>query len=50
MGYPTRIQVIKRENNQQWYINFPVAIAQAMNFKKFEVVEWEIIDKRCLKL
>ncbi|HAG08228.1 MAG TPA: hypothetical protein DCK87_01490 [Desulfotomaculum sp.] len=50
MGYPTRIQVIKRGNNQQWYVNFPAAIARAMNFKKSEVVEWEIIDKRCLKL
>ena len=50
MGYPTRIQVIKRGNNQQWYVNFPAAIAQAMNFKKSEVVEWEIIDKRCLEL
>lgn len=50
MGYPTRMQVIKRGQNQQWSVNFPAALAQAMDFKKSEVVEWEIIDKRSLKL
>ena len=50
MGYPTRMQMIKRGHNQQWFVNFPAAIAQAMNFTKSEVVEWEIIDKRSLKL
>jgi hypothetical protein len=23
MGYPTKIQLIKREASEQWYINFP---------------------------
>jgi len=50
MGYPTRMQVIRRGHNQQWSVNFPAAIAQAMDFKKSEVVEWEIIDKRSLRL
>lgn len=50
MGYPTRMQVIRRGQNQQWSVNFPAALAQAMDFKKSEVVEWEIIDKRSLKL
>lgn len=50
MGYPTKIQVIKRGQNQQWYVNFPIALAQAMDFDKSEVVEWEIVDKYTLKL
>ena len=29
MGYPTRVQLIKRKAGEQWYINFPAALAQA---------------------
>jgi hypothetical protein len=50
MGYPTKLQAIKRGNKIQWVINFPAAIASAMNFKKSEVVEWEIEDRNTLKL
>ena len=42
MGYPTRIQLIARKKGEQWYVNFPNALAQAMNFEKGEVVEWEV--------
>lgn len=44
-GCPTRVQLIDRKNSQQWYINFPAPIAQAMQFQKGEVCEW-IIDNR----
>ena len=50
MGYPTKIQLIKRAKSEQWYINFPSAIAQAMNFERGEVVEWNIEDKQVLIL
>ena len=50
MGYPTRVQLIDRQASQQWYINFPAALAQAMDFQKGEVVEWSIQDKRHLLL
>lgn len=43
MGYPTKIQRIKRANSEQWYINIPAAVAQAIEFEQGEVVEW-IID------
>jgi len=42
MGYPTRIQLIKRKKSQQFYVNFPSAVAQAMGFKKSELFEWII--------
>jgi hypothetical protein len=45
MGYPTKIQVIKRKASEQWYVNFPAAIAHAMEFDKGETVEWIIEDK-----
>jgi len=50
MGYPTRVQLIRRQASQQWYINFPAAVAQAMDFHKGEVVEWSVEDKRTLVL
>lgn len=50
MGYPTKVQLIQRKNSQQWYINFPAAIAQAMDFSKGEDVEWSIADKTHLIL
>lgn len=46
MGFPTKIQLIKRSKSEQWYINFPSAIAQAMEFERGEVVEWLIEDKQ----
>lgn len=45
MGYPTKIQLIKRVNSEQWYINLPSAIARAMEFERGEIVEWLIEDK-----
>lgn len=50
MGVPTKIQLIKRIASEQWYVNFPSAIAQAMEFQKGEVVEWVIEDKQRLTL
>jgi hypothetical protein len=50
MGFPTKVQLIKRKDSEQWYINFPSAIAQAMEFERGEVVEWIIEDKSQLVL
>ena len=44
MGYPTKVQLIKREKSEQWYINFPSTLAQAMEFERGEIVEWLIDD------
>lgn len=45
MPYPTKVQLIQRKESEQWYINFPSAIAQAMDFTKGEEVLWTIADK-----
>lgn len=45
MGYPTKVQLISRKASEQYYINFPSALAQAMEFSKGENVEWVVADK-----
>lgn len=50
MGFPTKVQLIQRQDSQQWYINFPSALAQAMEFVRGEIVEWIIEDKSLLAL
>lgn len=50
MGYPAKIQQITRKNFNQYYINFPRAIAMAMKFEKSDPVEWEVVDKDTLVL
>jgi len=50
MGYPTKVQLIQRQASEQWYINFPAALAHAMEFCKGESVEWIIEDKSHLIL
>jgi hypothetical protein len=50
MGYPTKIQTIKRKQNEQWYINFPAALAQACEFEYGEMAEWILEDRTTLIL
>ena len=50
MGYSTKIQVIKRKASEQWYVNFPAAVAQAIEFNQGEIVEWIIDDHQRLVL
>jgi antitoxin component of MazEF toxin-antitoxin module len=50
MGYPTKIQLISRQKGNQWYVNFPNALAEAMNFAKGETVEWTVISTTCLEM
>jgi hypothetical protein len=45
MGFPTKVQLISRQDSAQYYINFPSAVAQAMEFTKGETVEWIVADK-----
>jgi hypothetical protein len=50
MSFPTKVQLIKRKNSEQWYINFPSAVAQMMDFTKGEVVRWSLHDRATLVL
>lgn len=49
MGYKTIMQKVERPTNQSFYLNFPSALAQAMEVKKGEEFEWIIENKNlCL--
>jgi hypothetical protein len=50
MGYPTKVQCITRRASEQYYINFPLPMAQAFEFTKGEEVEWTVVDKKHLIL
>jgi len=50
MGYATKVQCIKRKASEQWYVNFPAAMAQALEFQQGEMVEWLIDDHQNLAL
>ena len=50
MGYPTKIQQNSRQKGNQWYVNFPNALAEAMSFTKGEIVEWEIDSLTALRM
>jgi hypothetical protein len=50
MSYSTKVQLIQRKKSEQWYINFPSAVAQMMDFSKGETVEWSIHDRTSLVL
>jgi len=50
MSFPTKVQKINRKNSEQWYINFPSAVAQMMDFSKGEVVRWTLHDRSTLIL
>lgn len=50
MGYPTKVQLIKRKSSEQWYVNFPAAVALSLGFAQGEIVEWTIEDHGHLHL
>jgi antitoxin component of MazEF toxin-antitoxin module len=50
MGYKTKVQSIKRKTSEQWYINFPMALAHALEFEQSEEVEWGIAEDGTLIL
>ncbi len=52
MGYKTKIQCIRRKSgaSDQYYINFPMVLAQAMGFESGEVVEWVVEDNGTLRV
>lgn len=52
MGYKTKIQCIRRKSGagDQYYINFPMVLAQAMGFEAGEVVEWVVEARGTLRV
>lgn len=50
MGYNVKIQRVDRKTTKSFYVNFPVAVAEAANIKKGEEMEWIIEDKNTFVL
>lgn len=50
MGYPVKIQKVERPTNRSYYVNLPVALAEAIGLEKAEGFEWWIEDKNTLIL
>ena len=48
MGYEVKIQKVERPTNRSYYVNFPVALAEAVEIDKGESFEWIIEDKNTL--
>jgi len=50
MGYRVKLQKVERPTNRSFYLNFPVALAEAMSVEKGEEFEWLIEDQNTLVL
>ncbi len=48
MGYEVKIQKVERPTNRSYYVNLPVALAEAIELDKGESFEWLIEDKNNL--
>ena len=49
-GYKVRIQRVQRASTSSYYVNFPVAVAEAIGATKAEEWEWLLEDKNTLVL
>jgi len=50
MGYRVRIQKVDRPTNRSYYVNVPVALAEAIGISKGEEFEWFLDDRNTLVL
>lgn len=50
MGYLIKVQKVERPTNRSYYLNFPVALAEAIELAKGEEWEWSVEDKNTLVL
>ena len=50
MGYKTRVQRIDRGKNRQYYIMCPAALAESLELRKGEDIEWIIENKYNLQI
>jgi bifunctional DNA-binding transcriptional regulator/antitoxin component of YhaV-PrlF toxin-antitoxin module len=42
VGYKTKIQMVNRKYSKQYYVSIPSALAQTLEIRKGEEVEWKI--------
>ncbi|TVP82646.1 MAG: AbrB/MazE/SpoVT family DNA-binding domain-containing protein [Puniceicoccaceae bacterium] len=47
-GYEIKVQKVERPTNRSYYVNLPVALAEALGIKKGESFLWHVEDKNTL--
>ena len=50
MGHTVKIKKVDRPTNRSYYVNFPVALADALQINKGEKFTWLLEDKNTLIL
>ena len=50
MGYPVKVQKVERPTNRSYYVNVPVALAEAAHVRKGEQFEWCVEDQNTFVL
>lgn len=50
MGHKIRIQRVERGSTKSYYVNFPVALAEAAQIEKGEEMEWLVEDRNTFVL
>jgi hypothetical protein len=50
MGHTVKIQKVDRPTNRSYYVNFPVALADALQINNGEKFTWLLEDKNTLIL
>ena len=50
MGYSVKLQKVERPTNRSYYLNFPTALAEAMQVEKGEEFIWVVEDRNTLIL
>lgn len=48
MGYRVRVQKVDRPTSRSYYVNLPIALAEAIGIKKAEQFEWQLEDRNTL--
>jgi bifunctional DNA-binding transcriptional regulator/antitoxin component of YhaV-PrlF toxin-antitoxin module len=50
MAYLSKLQVIERGHNRQYYLICPAPLAAALELEKGEPLEWVVKDKHTLEI
>jgi hypothetical protein len=50
MGYFSKLQVIQRGQNRQYYLICPAPLAAALEMEKGESLEWVVKDKHTFEI
>lgn len=50
MGYIIKVQKVERPTNRSFYLNLPAVLAEALDIRKGEQLQWSVEDKNTLIL